>query len=137
MRFRFDREALAWAVLIFVVEVLIATAWSHHRFLRGFIGDLLAVVWVFYSLKTVIQSTPTRLALAAFAVGCLVEAGQYLAAINDLHVAHPVLRIVLGAVADWWDVLAYACGAVAAVGLEMAIAGVRQRFWVRPDKPRP
>ncbi|MDW5442681.1 DUF2809 domain-containing protein [Polaromonas sp. SM01] len=115
---RFDREALAWAVLIFIVEVLIATVWARHRWLRGFFGDLLAVVWVYYLFKTVLRAPVPWLAGAAFGVGCLVELGQYLAAAQGWQVAHPVLRIVLGSVADWLDVLAYAVGFLMVLGLE-------------------
>lgn len=49
-------------------------------------------------------------ALAAFAVGCAVELGQYLVAANGWKLASPVLRTLLGSVPDWWDVLAYAAG---------------------------
>jgi hypothetical protein len=122
MTLRFDREAALWAVLIFVVEVLIATVWSHHPWLRGFVGDVLAVVWVYFLLKTVIKAKVPNLALAAFAVGCLVELAQYVAAANGWHVENRVLRIVLGSVADWMDVLAYAGGFVLVLALEYFLA---------------
>jgi hypothetical protein len=107
---RFDREAALWALFIFIIEVLIATVWSHHRWVRGFVGDVLAVVWVYFLLKTAVGANTYGLALVAFAVGCLVELGQYLATVNDWHVQNRVLKILLGSVADWMDVLAYACG---------------------------
>ncbi|RYX91028.1 MAG: DUF2809 domain-containing protein [Comamonadaceae bacterium] len=125
MTFRFNREALAWAILIFIVEVLIATVWSHHRLLRGFVGDLLAVVWVYYLFKVVVAASPRALALAAFGVGCLVELGQYLASANGWHIANPIARIVLGSVADWWDVAAYACGAITALAMERLLKQAR------------
>jgi len=124
MKLRFDREAALWAVLVFIVEVLIATVWSHHPWLRGFVGDVLAVVWVYFLLKTVIKANTVSLALAAFAVGCLVELAQYVAAVNGWHVENRVLRIVLGSVADWMDVLAYACGFVMVLALEYLLARV-------------
>ena len=118
MSLRFHREAALWAVLIFIVEVLIATVWSHHRWLRSFAGDVLAVVWVYFLLKMVVKANTLSLALAAFAVGCLVELAQYVAAVNGWHVENRVVRIVLGSVADWMDVLAYGCGFLMALGLE-------------------
>ena len=72
MKLRFDREAALWAVFIFIIEVLIATVWSHHRWVRGFVGDVLAVVWVYFLLKVAIEACTHGLALAAFAVGCLL-----------------------------------------------------------------
>jgi hypothetical protein len=125
MKLRFDREAALWAVLIFIIEVLIATVWSHHPWLRGFVGDVLAVVWVYFLLKAVLKANTTGLALAAFAVGCGVELAQYVAAVNGWHVENRVLRIVLGSVADWMDVLAYAGGFVLVLALESLLARLR------------
>lgn len=125
MTLRFDREAALWAVLIFIIEVLIATVWSHHPWLRGFVGDVLAVVWVYFLLKAVAKANTTGLALAAFAVGCGVELAQYVAAVNGWHVENRVLRIVLGSVADWMDVLAYAAGLVGVLALEFLLARLR------------
>jgi len=122
MKLRFDREAALWAALIFIVEVLVATVWSHHRWLRGFVGDVLAVVWVYFLLKTVIKANTTSLALAALAVGCAVELAQYVAAVNGWHVENRVVRIVLGSVADWMDVLAYGYGFLMVLGLESLLA---------------
>lgn len=124
MKLGFDREALCWALLIFGVEVLIATAWSHHRWLRGFFGDMLAVVWVYFLLKAFLEAKRHVLALAAFSVGCLVELGQYVAAVNGWYTANPVLRTVLGSVADWMDVLAYAGGFL----LVLAYEALRSRI---------
>lgn len=122
MKLRFDREAALWAVLIFIIEVLIATVWSHHPWLRGFVGDVLAVVWVYFLLKAMVKANTTGLALAAFAVGCGVELAQYVAAVNGWHVENRVLRIVLGSVADWMDVLAYAGGFLLVLALEWLLA---------------
>lgn len=125
MKLRFDREAALWAVFIFIIEVLIATVWSHHPWLRGFVGDVLAVVWVYFLFKTVIKANTAGLALAAFGVGCGVELAQYVAAVNGWHVENRVLRIVLGSVADWMDVLAYACGFVLVLALEFLLVRFR------------
>ena len=110
---QFDREAFLSAVLIFIVEVLIATVWSHHRLLRGFGGDALAVVWVYFVFKTFITAPVWLLTLFSFLTACLLEFGQYVAAVNHWHISHPILRVVLGSVADWSDVRAYAAGALA------------------------
>lgn len=132
MKLRFDREAALWAVLVFIIEVLIATVWSQHRWLRGFVGDVLAVVWVYFLLKTVLKANTLSLALLAFAVGCGVELGQYAAAANGWHVENRVLRIVLGSVADWMDVLAYAGGFLGVLALESFLARLRFLFTPPP-----
>jgi hypothetical protein len=75
-------------------------------------------------LKTVIRANTYGLALAALAVGCLVELGQYVATANGWHVQNRVLKIVLGSVPDWMDVLAYAVGFL----LVLAFEFLRGRF---------
>ena len=122
MKITFSRSALLWAVLLFLIEVLIATVWAQHRWLRSFFGDLLAVVWVYFVFRIFLDCPRHWLAWAAFTVGCLVELGQYVAQANAWHLYHPLLRTVLGSVADWYDVLAYAAGLLAIVGMEAALA---------------
>jgi hypothetical protein len=121
-RLRFDREAMLFAILVFIIEVLVATAWSQYRWLRDFGGDVLAVVWLYWVFKTVVQASAQWLAGAAFLTGCLVELGQYAASFNHWHIDNRVLRIVLGSVADSNDILAYAVGA-AGLLLGAAIRG--------------
>lgn len=110
-RFRFDWKSFALAAFIFAIEVVIATKGRNLGWVRGFLGDVLAVMFVYYCFKTVLRARPATLALAAFAVGCAIEFGQYVAKQANWVIPNPVLRIVLGAVPDWLDVLAYACGA--------------------------
>lgn len=122
MKIAFSRSALVCAVLLFLAEVLIATVWAHHRWLRSFFGDLLAVVWVYFVFRIFLDGPRYWLAWAAFAVGCLVELGQYVAHANAWHLDNQLLRTVLGSVADWYDVLAYAAGLLVVVGMEAALA---------------
>lgn len=110
MRWRFDPLSLAWAVALFLILVLLATVGARWGWVRSFFGDVLAVVWVYFVFKTVIGARVLPLALAALAVGCAVELGQYLASAWHLRISNRALRIVLGSTADWWDVVAYVLG---------------------------
>lgn len=127
VKLRFDREAALWAILVFIIEVLIATVWSHHLWVRGFVGDVLAVVWVYLLLKTVIKANTRGLALVAFAVGCLVELAQYVASVNGWNVQNRVLKILLGSVADWMDVLAYFAGFLLVLAFEFLRARLQTK----------
>lgn len=118
MKWRFDRTSLYWAALLFVLLVLLATAGAGMGWLRGFFGDVLAVIWLYFVFKTFIHARATVLAGAAFAMGVLLELGQYLVAYHHIHIPGRVLRIVLGSTADIWDVLAYALGAMAVLAME-------------------
>lgn len=125
MRWRFDLLSLAWAVALFVLLVLLATVGARWGWVRSFFGDVLAVAWVYVVFKTFVATRVLPLALAAFGVGLLVELGQFLASTWHLHIPNRALRIVLGATADWWDVVAYAIGFVAVLAVEAAVRKLR------------
>jgi hypothetical protein len=50
-RFRLNYRAFLVAIVLFGIELGIATVLSHIGWLRGFVGDVLAVVLVYYALK--------------------------------------------------------------------------------------
>lgn len=116
-RWRLDRRSLLLALLLFGLLVLLATLGRHWGWIRSFGGDLLAVVWL-YLMGSALRAPAAWLASAAFAVGALLELGQYLAAQLHWQFSSPVLRIVLGSTADGFDLLAYALGALLAWWLE-------------------
>ncbi|CAC9133718.1 Protein of uncharacterised function (DUF2809) [Pseudomonas aeruginosa] len=113
-----DRRSLLLALLLFGLLVLLATLGRHWGWIRSFGGDLLAVVWLYYLMGSALRAPAAWLASAAFAVGALLELGQYLAAQLHWQFSSPVLRIVLGSTADGFDLLAYALGALLAWWLE-------------------
>ena len=109
-RFRFAARPLFVATLLFGTEILIACFGGTVPWLRGFFGDVLAVMLVYYGLSVLIDARVLCLALVAFGVGCAVELGQYVAHVNRWSIANPVLRVVLGSTPDWCDVVAYGIG---------------------------
>lgn len=119
-RFRFAAKPLFIATLLFGTEILIACFGGAVPWLRGFFGDVLAVMLVYYGLSVLIDARVLCLALVAFGVGCAVELGQYVAHVNHWSIANPVLRIVLGSTPDWWDVVAYAIGSSLVLLVERA-----------------
>ena len=124
-RFRFAARPLYAATLLFGAEILIACFGGAAPWLRGFFGDVLAVMLVYYGLSVLIDARILCLALVAFGVGCAVELGQYVALVHHWSIAHPVLRIVLGSTPDWWDVLAYGIGFVFVLIIEWAAGSPR------------
>ncbi|MDH6592819.1 hypothetical protein M2165_002708 [Variovorax sp. TBS-050B] len=127
MRWRFDPHSFVGAAALFLVLALLATVGARWGWVRSFLGDVLAVAWVYLLFKAFVGARVLPLALAAFAVGLLVELGQYLAAAWQWQIPNRALRIVLGATADGWDVLAYAIGFVAVLAAEQAFRAVRPR----------
>lgn len=124
MSLRFDPASFVRAAILFVVLLLLATFGGDLGWIRSFLGDVLAVAWVYYIMRTVVAAKTSSIALFAFAIGAMVELTQYVMVHMDVEIPNPVLRVAFGATPDWWDVLAYAIGAVLVLGLD-ALRGER------------
>ncbi|WP_062357810.1 DUF2809 domain-containing protein [Pseudoxanthomonas mexicana] len=122
MRWRFDPVAAGWALGLFVLLVLLATVGAGLGWVRSFVGDVLAVVWVHGLLASVAWLRPPTRPLIALAVGLAVEAAQYVNQLAGWQPASPVLRIVLGSTPDLLDVVAYLIGFVLACVMERRMA---------------
>lgn len=113
---------LALAALSFILLVLIATRWAGHSFVRGFLGDLLVVVFLFLAVKACVDARSGAVALGVFIFACAVETLQFFRLAEALSLAKgSVARIVLGATFDPLDVLAYAIGCVLAYAADRLI----------------
>ncbi len=110
LRWRFDPAVAGCALGLFVLLVLLATAGAGLGWLRSFAGDVIAVVWVYCLLASVVWLRPPARPLIALSVGLAVEAAQYISQQTGWQVTSPVLRIVLGSTPDWLDVVAYVIG---------------------------
>jgi len=111
VQFKFSRSALCFTLMLLALLALLATMGAGLGWIRSFIGDVIAVIFVYAVLRTFIDGNRLLLALIAFLTGVAVEYGQYFAKQFDIVIGNPALRIILGATPDWLDVLAYAIGA--------------------------
>ncbi|MCH1919091.1 DUF2809 domain-containing protein [Shewanella sp. A3A] len=107
---RFHRYYFAVSVVLLLLLVFIAL-YVHDRFIRPFMGDVLVVVWLYYSAAAFIKIRPLWLALATWLFACAIEVGQYFKLVSVLGLEqYRVARIVIGSTFDWLDLLAYSCG---------------------------
>ncbi len=104
----------ALAVSLFAVEVVIAL-YVRDRFVRPYLGDVLAVILVYCGLRAVLTIRPLPAALLAFGIGAVIEIGQAVHVLDLLGVQSPVIRVVLGTGFEWLDFVAYAAGAAIAL----------------------
>ena len=110
------------ATLVFVIEVAIAAV-VHDAIVRPYLGDSLAVVLVYLTIRAVTPRAIRWSAAAALAVACAIEVGQWFRLADRLGLGHVrVARIVIGTGYDPADFLAYAAGAIAVVAVEAARA---------------
>ncbi|MGE8636520.1 MAG: DUF2809 domain-containing protein, partial [Achromobacter piechaudii] len=123
MTLTFNGRAFVALLAVTALLALIALYGAPYPFLRGFLGDVIAVGWAYLVYRTFIRAQVLPLAIAALLTGYAVEFCQYLAKQYSLQIQQPILRVVLGSVPDWWDVLAYTVGFV----VVLLLAGANQR----------
>lgn len=124
MTLTFNGRAFAALLAVTAVQALIATVGAPYPFLRGFVGDLVAVGWAYLLYRSFIHARVLPLALAALFTGYAVELAQYLTRQFGRPIEQPMLRFVFGSVPDWCDVLAYTVGFV----LVLVLAGGHARW---------
>lgn len=120
--FRLHRGYALAAMALFVVEAVIALC-VRDRFVRPYLGDVLAVLLVHCGLRAVTQVGIVPAAVAAFGIAVLVELGQLIGFLDLLGWRSCALaRTLLGTGFDWKDLVAYAAGVCIAAAVEKMVA---------------
>ncbi len=108
--FRFDKYYFSIAVIIFMIEVLIAL-FIHDQWIRPYFGDVLVVILIYSFFKAFFDLPVTGLSLGVMLFAYTIEFLQYLKIVNHLGLEHSQLaRTVIGTSFAWIDLLAYTIG---------------------------
>lgn len=103
---------------LFAVEVLIAL-YMHDRFVRPYLGDVLAVILVYAGLRAVLRIEVGPAVAMALVIAFAVEFGQLIGILDMLGLrSNRIARIVLGSGFELKDLLAYLAGAAAVLLVE-------------------
>ena len=121
IRVRFASSTYFFASLfLLLIEILIAL-FVRDTFVRGYLGDVLAVMLVYAVLRAV-RMNVVGAVLAALAIALVIELAQAFDLRGALGLSdNQVVRVVLGGVFDLMDLVAYASGALLILGCEMAV----------------
>lgn len=98
------------ALAVLGIEVLIAV-FVHDSFVRPYLGDVLAVVFVWLGLRVLFSEKPRYMSLAAFGIAVAVELLQ-LTNLSELFGKGSVFSVIVGGTFDFADILCYFCGGV-------------------------
>lgn len=108
-------------ILFLAVEVAIAL-FVHDNFVRPYIGDVLVVIVLYTFLRIWIPDKLRLLPLYVFLFAAGVEVLQYFEFVKLLGLENNhFLRILLGSVFDWKDILCYAVGCLLLAGYEIVL----------------
>lgn len=115
---RFNPRFFGYTLVLFVIEVLIAV-YVHDNLVRPYVGDYLVVMLLYCGVRTFINASPLKIALAILLFAYLIELLQYFHLVDRLGLAgNTVARTVIGYGFEWLDLLAYTLGVISILLLE-------------------
>ncbi len=112
MKFKFSLKYFVSTILIFLIEVLIATKLKDIFFVRAYLGDVIVVILIYNFIKSFFEiKNNQKLILGVFIFSCLVEFAQYFNIAEKLGFQPgSLMYIVIGNSFSWIDILCYAAG---------------------------
>ncbi|WP_291069051.1 MULTISPECIES: DUF2809 domain-containing protein [unclassified Empedobacter] len=110
--FRFHIKSFIIALIIFILEVLIAL-YVHDAIIRPYVGDILVVIFIYYFIKAFINTKAINIAIFTLIFSFVVEILQYFNFIEMIVLGHnKAVRIIIGTSFSWIDLLCYFIGFV-------------------------
>ena len=114
----FDKKFFLLAVILFVIEVLIAL-FVRDSFVRPYAGDYLVVILIYCAVRTILQASVWKVALGVLLFSYAVETLQYFQVVNRLGLENnTVAKTVIGYGFEWMDFVAYTLGILTILALE-------------------
>ncbi|KFF09189.1 ribosomal maturation YjgA family protein [Chryseobacterium luteum] len=111
MKLQFNLKYFLLTIVIFLVEVLIATKLAHIFFVRAYLGDVIVVMLLYTFVKSFVKMDDKKLILGILVFSCLVEFAQYFTVAEKLGFRPgSLMYIVIGNSFSWIDILCYAAG---------------------------
>lgn len=106
------------ALCLLIVEAVIALL-VRDRFVRPYLGDTLAVIFVYAGLRAASRIHMIPAVAIAFTIALVVEFAQLFRLLDLLGLErNPVARVVLGYGFELKDLVAYAAGALVVLTIE-------------------
>ncbi|WP_374330204.1 DUF2809 domain-containing protein [Soonwooa sp.] len=111
MKLTFNFKNLIIAVIIFIIEFLIATTFKDIVFVRAYLGDVFVVMLMYYFVKAFVEVDNTKLIIALLIFSCVIEFLQYFHFAEMIGFKdNKIAMIVLGNSFSWIDILCYLAG---------------------------
>jgi Protein of unknown function (DUF2809) len=106
----FNKNYFGLAVLIFIIEILIAL-FVRDGFVRPYLGDVLVVILIYCFVKSFLPLPVFPVAILVMAFSFTIEFLQYIHIVDKLGLRKSTLaKTVIGTSFAWNDILAYVAG---------------------------
>lgn len=120
---RFKRSYFIPAVLLFVVEILIAL-FVTDRIVRPYVGDFLVVILMYCFVRSFLSTPVIKTAMGVLLFAYLIEVLQYLKIVERLGLQNsPLARTIIGSSFEWIDLIAYTLGIFFVIIIERVLKG--------------
>ena len=121
MKLQFNKKYLIIALIIFAIEVLIAT-YLKYGFIRHTFGDYLVVILLYCFIKSFIKTTPIIVAIAVLIVSYAIELLQLINILGALNLNNNhLLKLIFGSTFQISDLVAYTLGILTLLIIEYSI----------------
>nr|WP_314493379.1 DUF2809 domain-containing protein [uncultured Chryseobacterium sp.] len=111
IKFKFSLKYLLLTLLIFLVEVLIATVLKDQFFIRAYLGDVIVVMLLYTLVKSFFIINNTKLISGIFIFSCLIEFAQFFKIADKLGFTEgSLMYIIVGNSFSWIDIVCYGAG---------------------------
>lgn len=111
------KRHLIFFLLLLVTEIAIAL-FQFHKYIRGFVGDVLVIPLLFYFLRLFVKWRSLYLALTVLGTAVIIEFSQLTDVLKYVQLNSTILKIVLGTTFDYKDLFAYLTGFLLVLGIE-------------------
>lgn len=106
----FNKHYFGFAVLIFIIEVMIAL-FVNDNFVRPYLGDVLVVILIYCFIKSFLKLPVLNVAVFVLLFSFTIEFLQFLNIVEKLHLEKSkIARTVIGTSFSWIDLLTYIIG---------------------------
>lgn len=111
---KFNLKYFIATLIIFLIEVAIATVFNGNVFVRAYLGDVIVVILIYTFILSFFEiKNKTVLVLGVFIFSVIIEVLQYLGIAEFLNLKPgSIAHIVVGSSFSWLDILSYFAGGV-------------------------
>lgn len=114
----FNKKYFLAAVLLFIIEVLIAL-FVNDRFIRPYVGDYLVVMLLYCAVKAIFRVPVVATAIAVLLFSYAIETAQYFNLVARLHLQNNKwANVIIGNSFAVEDLVAYTLGIITIIGVE-------------------
>ncbi len=113
---------VAITVICFISCVLIVKLFAKNQFIRGFVGDIVIILLIYFFIKSFYNFHSVKLTIFILLLAFTTEFLQYLNLISTLGLGGNIFaELIIGAVFDPLDLIAYIIGAITAYTIDVNI----------------